>query len=564
MSKRGSKGYAILFCVFLLMLVGNLLYWGKRKEGFFGDELYSYHYVNQIEYPYITEDRGTVTWMNSWHPSDYFRDYLTIDKTEAFDIYGTYQSITRDVHPPVFYILLEMLCSVFSWIFPGAFSKWCGILINIFFLFLSVLVLYRLARELCGSKGFAFAVCILYGFSVGAVSTAVFLRMYAIFTFASVLFLYMNTLLWREMRPDRHERNAAAYMGLCFSVILGILNHYYFFVFAFFACAFIWICSLIMKKYRFAIKYALTMAIGILGSYFLWPDMKNDIFSGYRGEEAFDNFAGSMSWGAVKEFFTLIDAELFGGCGGIFIFVLLCILLYRFVSLRWRIGGRQDGEGGFFVTLEKREAVRKMELRFRYSDQIALQILFTVLFYILVISKIAPYREDRYIFNTFPMVSLLAVYAVKRLSADMPDSRRLRVGVFVMLAAFTAMGYLTPGVNYLYKGTEDKLETADLYSDLPVFYLNNGSTFRACGDSVYFSKAYAVYPLSPEAGTDDFAEALEQLKKEGDGEASRCLVYIDLDIPKTDGILNCVKQALHASEVRALFQTEYSAVYIAE
>lgn len=560
--QHGSVVYNILFCALLALLLANLCYWGKRKEGFFGDELYSYHYVNQIAYPYITEDREEITWMNSWHSSEYFKDYLTINEGEAFDIWGTYQSISKDVHPPLFYILLEVVCSAFSLIFPGAFSKWCGILINIVFMMLTVLVLYRMTGRICEKRSAALTVCLLYGFSVGAVSTAVFLRMYSMFTFACVVFTYINTVFWKEIWVNGKEQKAAPYIGLCISAIFGILCHYYFLVYAFGICIFIWVCALVMKRYHFAVKYALTMAAGILGAYLIWPDMKNDIFSGYRGEEAFGNFAGNMNWDHFREFLSLADAELFGSCGGVFLLVLLCAILYILISGRWRIGKRFAETGEFSVTFEKKERPKKTEFRVRYYDPVFLQISFAVLFYIFVISKIAPYREDRYIFNVFPMVFLLAIYAVNRLG-NVPGGRQLEKIVSWMLIVFMGVGYFTSGVNYLYKGTGKKLETADLYSDLPVFYVNNGSTFRACGDSVYFSKAYAVYPMSP-ASEVDFSDKLELLAYSEDTEMSRCLVYIDLNISGGDAILDQVRDSLGAGEVRQLYQTEYSAVYIVE
>lgn len=43
--KRLSKKSRILIGVILFFLFSaNLLYWGNRKEGFFCDELYSYHF----------------------------------------------------------------------------------------------------------------------------------------------------------------------------------------------------------------------------------------------------------------------------------------------------------------------------------------------------------------------------------------------------------------------------------------------------------------------------------------------------------------------------------------
>lgn len=550
----------VIFCVMLAALVVNLLYWGTRKEGFFGDELYSYHFVNQTEFPYITEDRGDETWMNSWHTSDYFKDYLTVSDEEAFDLAGTYQSIRRDVHPPLYYILLKISCSAFSLIFPSVFSKWCGILLNILFFILTVPVLFKLAKYITQSDTYAMATCFLYGFGIGAVSTVVFLRMYMVFTFFCVVFTYLHTLLWKRLWAEKSDSGTTVYAALCLTTIMGILSHYYFLIYAFFISAFIWVYAVIVKKYRFAWKYALAMAIGILGSYLIWPDMINDVFTGYRGEEAFENFAGSADWSSFKEFLSLANGELFSGCGGLFLIILALALICIMISIRWKVEKHMTQEGVIRILCERREQRKKAEFQITCADIIIIQIIFAVLCYIYLISKIAPYREDRYIFNIFPMVMLMTVYAAHKLLSRLPGGRTCGMAALFVMLAVMAFGYISPGVNYLYKGTQEKIDIANLYADLPALYINNGSTFRACGDSVYFSKALATYPTTAD-GINTLADALIQL--EGT-ETFRSLVYVDSTLPDQNAVAEQVRQALGVNEVRFLFRTEYSTAYIAE
>lgn len=561
MNKQYSKSRLILiFGVMLCAMTANLLYWGSRKEGFFGDELYSYHFVNQTNYPYITEDRGDDTWMNAWHTSNYFLDYLTADEEEAFDVAATYLSIRRDVHPPLYYLLLKISCSAFSLIFPAVFSKWCGIVLNILFYILTISVLYKLAQYLTKSSAYAFITCILYGFGIGAVSTVVFLRMYMMFTFFGVLFVYINALLWRRLWEEKPGSGIALYAALCLSTVMGILSHYYFVIYAFFISAFIWVCSVIIKRYRFAVKYALTMAVGLLDSYLIWPDMRNDIFQGYRGEEALENFAGSADWSSFKELFSIANAELFGGCGGLLLIIAALALIYIVISVRWNVDKHITQEGSVRIRCERKAKKQQTEFQISYADIVMIQIFLAVVCYIYLIAKIAPYREDRYIFNTFPMIILIVTYAAHKLLATLSADRASRIIVLFAMIAVMAVGYISPGVNYLYKGTKRNLTVADLYSDLPVMYITGGSTFRTCGDSIYLSKAPVTYPTKAD-GIGGLSDALGQL----DGmETSRCLVYIDLEITDLNTIVSQLKQELGVNEVRYLFDTEYSAVYIAE
>ena len=555
-----KKKTIMIFCVMLCALTVNLFYWGSRKEGFFGDELYSYHFVNQTDYPFITEDRGDEAWMDSWHTSDYFLDYLTTDGEEAFDISATYLSIRKDVHPPLYYLMLKVFCSVFSLILPSVFSKWCGILLNIVFFIFTVTVLFQLAEYLTKSNAFAIITCILYGFGIGAVSTVVFIRMYMMFTFFSVLFTYINALLWKRLWEEKSDSGTAVYAALCLTTIIGFLSHYYFVIYAFFISAFIWVCSFIVKKYRFAVKYALTMAIGILGSYLIWPDMRNDIFTGYRGEEAFENFVGSTDLSSFKELLSVANAELFSGCGGLLLIVFALALIFVVISIWWNVEKNITREGDIRIVCERKEKRKKAEFQISYADIVILQILLAVMCYIYLISKIAPYMEDRYIFNTFPMVMLLVAYAARKLLSAISADRVSGIIVVSAMLAVMAIGYISPGVNYLYKGTRQNLNTADLYSDLPAFYISSGSTFRTCGDSVYLSKASVTYPTRADR-IDSLSDALEQI---GQTESARCLIYIDLEISDADAVAAQVRQELGVGEVHYLFDTQYSAAYIAE
>ena len=66
MNEIYSRKYKIILRgILLLALVANLFYWGSRKEGYFCDEVYSYHYTNRVDAPYITVDGEEETWQET-------------------------------------------------------------------------------------------------------------------------------------------------------------------------------------------------------------------------------------------------------------------------------------------------------------------------------------------------------------------------------------------------------------------------------------------------------------------------------------------------------------------
>lgn len=563
MIKQMQKRKIVIFGIIMLILVANMCYWGGRKEGYYCDELYSYHFVCQVEYPSVNGTREGKNWLNSWYTPEYFMDYLTITEEEAFDISGTWKSIQQDVHPPIFYLLLEFLCSAGSLILPGVFTKWFGIILNIGFLVLTIIVLFALARRMLGSARWAMAICLLYGMSVGAVSTVVFIRMYMIFTFTCLLFTYINFLLWEGLWKDRKKFGTGVWISLIFTTIIGVLNHYYFLVYAFFVCVLIWGLALFYKRFGFAVKYALFMASGILASFLIWPEMIHDIFQDYRGAEAFANLTDNGNYSeALEEYLSLINAELFGGFAAVLLlFVILGIVLWIF-ELRWHIEKR-TGLNGMVYVLNRKE--RKNQLKFQISiqDMFFAQVIVSVLLYVLLVAKIAPYRLDRYVFNVYPVICLTAVYAAKRIFSEL-NSRRFWTGlIWSMMGVLVLIGYIKPGVNYLFKGTQDELDMANDYSMRPAFYITEANNrYRVCGDSLYLSKAQFVYPTKEE-GIDNFPEALEDLKNSGltDEEFSQFLIYIDLNFSDIESVLSRVKEELGVKESQKLFDTEYSVVY---
>ncbi|MCM1173951.1 MAG: glycosyltransferase family 39 protein [Blautia sp.] len=561
MKKLCGKHYRFIAgAVLLILLFMNLFYWGSQKEGFFCDELYSYHFTNQVKYPYIIEEYGEKTWMRDWHPSEFFQDYLTLTEEERFDLPGVWRVAGTDVHPPLYYLFLEMSSSVFATIFPGIFTKWSGILVNMVFFLLTMFFLWKLARELTGSDFWSALVCALYGFSAGAVSMVVFIRMYVQFTCFAVLFTWLNTLFWKALWKNGEKENRWLYPILAIASMAGALTQYYFLIYAFMICIVIWGYALLKQKYSFVVKYACSMAASLVGSYLIWPDILEDILSGLRGEEALVNLKDETR-GILENFselWNIMNGELFGK--GIYLLLAFAaaLLFCRVLSIWWRPEKDIAEDGSIHIRFQRRNPQKKLEFRLVLQDVILVQIFIAVMVYLVCLAKIAPYLEDRYISCVFPMIVLLVAALLRKLVSGMPED--IAKTAAAALIACTLASYLLPGVNYLYPGTEKKLETAGMYSDLPAFYITYGTSYRACGDSVYFALAKCTYPLYG----NELRSIPEALARLDEGEITRCLFYVDLLYEDRDPIVQEIDSLFPKSGIRWLFDTEHSAVYIVE
>lgn len=531
-----------LFAVMLILLIANLLFWSSKKEGFHGDELYSYQFVSVVEYPSINADRIDAEYLNTWHDAEYYSDYLQISEEEAFDLSGTWEGILEDVHPPVFYIFLEFMCSLIS---VGSFTKWSGLLLNLIFYVLTIGILYLLAKKVVNSEWWALAVCVLYGLSVGAVNTAIFIRMYMMLTFATVFICFIHVKLWDylfQKDSDYHLR-WKWYVLLFVITVFGILTQYYFLIFAFFLCAFFWICIFAYQKYRFALEYALTMGLGVVVSILIWPDIFNDLFSGRRGVEAYANLVDSDLFDGLKGFIRVINEELFSGVwkvvlGSGYIKEILIVLILL---------------AGVYV-IKNRNGIKGIKV----VDNrwlVVTHVLASLGTCLLMIAKVSPYQTDRYIFNLFPLIVLVYMFLTKKIMERLVKLKITESIVVAALVFMVLLGYKTIGVDYLFVGVDNNLTLMNEYSDAFAILVTDENRRYASGtNSIYFEKLRATYPTDKD-GVCNLPIALEDYEKD------KYLLFVDKWLADMDGVVEQVMDITKAQSKKYLFTTETCDVY---
>ena len=171
--KKVFQGAMLLLLLILQLTV--LLYYADRKAGFHEDEFYSYYSTNKTAGLFV-EDR-------TWQERDNFRNDFVVLENERFRYNIVKQMQSWDVHPPFYYYLLHTVCSLF----PGIFSKWLGIAVNIAAFIPCFFLLFSIVRNVMEDKddtegkratGFAFMICLFWGFSGAVISGAMFIRMY--------------------------------------------------------------------------------------------------------------------------------------------------------------------------------------------------------------------------------------------------------------------------------------------------------------------------------------------------------------------------------------------------
>ena len=223
MNNKSHKYVALVLTFILIMSV--CIFWCAEKSGMFIDEIYTYGLSNSSYAPFIQNVKDGDMIDKQFKRAEFF-NYLTVTSDEnKFDFASVYYNQTKDVHPPLYYWLINIASSLF----PNMFSKWIGLGLNLLLYFMTLVVLYNLCNKLFKSKLISIMCLLMYGLSTVGISTVLMIRMYILSTLLTVLLAYVIVELF--------DKNTKILFGFASLIIfLGMLTHYYFVFYAFFAC----------------------------------------------------------------------------------------------------------------------------------------------------------------------------------------------------------------------------------------------------------------------------------------------------------------------------------------
>lgn len=418
-------------------------YYGDMKEGYFVDELWSYGLANSAEYPHVY---STPDWDQKWQYPEYFTDYIEVERNEQFNYRTVIYNQTQDNHPPFFYLILHTICSFF----PGTFSKWYGIIPNMVYYAVTGVFLYLLSQKLSKDHNVAFVITLAWACSVGAVSCVVYIRMYMLMTMWLSILLYLYAKIWETCSLDFHT-----YAWIALVTFLGYMTHYYFYIAVFLAGGtFVLLLLCDCNRWKLLRKFVVSNVLSLVAVFLSFPISFEKIFGldTDRGVQAYDALRGHENFGGkLRAYIAILGQQVFGNYLMEFVvllfFVLICCLIWKKESLGW---------------------VKKRQTLFLIVP-VAMSV-----GYMALVSMIAPYQVDRYVFCIYPFI-LMVVFIwlgnlIKTLQIFSP------VTYMAILLAITGgmliQEYRVAGVNYLYPGEKQNLETAASYGKLDCVYIS--------------------------------------------------------------------------------------------
>ena len=371
-------------------------YFCMEKQGYHYDEYYSY-YSSNVTYGLAPTDR-------EWKDGGEIRSEFMVLPDEGFN-YGMVRLMqTYDVHPPLYYFFLHTVCSFF----PGIFSKWFGLGLNLQFFCIAYWLFARISYEIFRqNKGMTALACLLFGFQPGIMSGITFIRMYMLLLVWCLALTCWHIPFWKgnlSLRPGR-------IIGLILLVTAGFLTHYYFAVFLFFLAAFTCLFHWLMnKRLKESVVYGSCVCAGMVLAVALYPASLSHIFRGYRGTEATGAFFDLSNTLLRLDFFTrLMNDSVFGGA-----FWLLMLLLVVAAGLLLLKGVKRKEAGEIFKRMKQKEAGKAS----KEVNPVAYGCLLTVtLGYFFVVAKTALLNAEeanRYelpVYGFWLLLVLGAVYA---------------------------------------------------------------------------------------------------------------------------------------------------------
>ncbi len=488
--KAGRLWLAALF-ILLCLQVLLLIYFGSRKAGFHEDEYYSFYSTNRTAGLYEPD--------REWVERDVFRKEFVVLPGEGFR-YGLVSMVQSwDVHPPLFYFILHTACSFF----PGVFSKWLGIGVNMIAFCINFVLLSWLAFMVTGKdRKLTFAVAAVYGWNGVIISGVMFIRMYEWLT---VFVLLCACLHVRAMvEKDRSMRKFL--LPLMAVNFCGFLTQYYYILFLFFMASGFCLWELLWrKKWINCMKYGMACGFSLLLAIISYPASLSHIFRGYRGTGAASEFLNAGNTGERLRFFAgLMNEYLFEGCLGLWL--LLIAVMAAMIKIRERRMGRKENRPGLHTG-----AAPYFLLLFACSG------------YFFTVSKTALLlyeTSNRYQLPVYGIVLLLVMAALYGLwsraaSLFLPDEggkkeKYRKMGMVILSAAFLLgdiHGLFTGKVIFLYEEDRGYMEYAMENADTPVVVLYNDATpyhvWWRSQELMQYERVYFASQGNPERITDD-------------------------------------------------------------
>lgn len=459
--KQEMKKSTVIIALIIIILIQLIvrIYVGNQKEYFHIDEAYSYSLMNYDKIQ-ITENED---FYNNWHTKDYYIDYLAVNDDEVTDLKPVYENQKNDVHPPLYYLLLR-IAATFT---INEFTKWTGLILNMIIFVFSSIFIYLIGTRIFKDKKMALLACLITGLTVGALETTSYIRMYELANLFILIITYLHMKLYSKR--DLEIRDLLA-IGV--TALLGSLTHYYIIIYM--AVLFIiFVAKYIKEKqYKNLAKYVITFAIAAVLSLAIFPYSLKHMFGGYRGQGAASNLMNMDTFFQdIGQYLNILNKGIVNNLA-----IILIIIYIIFNQKRKK---------------NNKNVVEKID-----NEEMNLIFIPTVIYFILV-AKMSPYKEIRYIMPIISVATLYVIYIFNQLFKETLTDKKAKIAtvalftIMIISPVFTGikLDFTYTKMNHLADKMEEK-------SDVPALYIFDETNIRFLDDIYMFTKIDESYIMS--------------------------------------------------------------------
>ncbi len=403
-----------------------------------------------------------------WISGKMFRDYVRCESYDDYNLISVYFNVKDDNHPPLHFMLLHIMTSVFK----GEISVWHGAVINLAAIAGTLWLLGLIGDMVFKNRKSSVALMVLYGFSMGAVASAIWIRMYALLTLWTVWGLYLHIRKYTCRSQDSFLRinpknGKVKWLGSISIFVVTVLSFWTQYFGLFFILPLALVTVILLAKERRIPEvwaYIRTMVTAAVVGIGVFPFAIGDVLFSDRGTEALSQWKNGFSEYAerIKVFGSILAENVAADTLAFFIAVIVPVgfILYKYV--RKRMNESCFGEAIWMTFIP-------------------------TLVYFLLAAKMSPYFIDRYIMAIFPVTALLVmwlwdVYCYIWVSSENRGQflgRTAEMGCVLLAIVLSCMQLVQMGGEhtYLYPGYEAQVQVAKDYSRYPAVCLYDGYNF---------------------------------------------------------------------------------------
>ena len=572
-----KKLTVILFIVIVLLQIAVRVFVGYRKEYFHMDEAYSYGLMNYNK----IEITNNSDFYDTWHSKDYYKDYFEIGNDEVSNFKPVYENQKNDVHPPLFYLLLR-IASLFT---VGNFSKWSGLILNMIIYAFSSVFIFLIAKKLFKNNKKALLTLLFAGLCLGALDMSAYIRMYEL----ANLFVLISTYIHMNLY-EKKELEFKDLITVLIVTILSSLTHYYTLIYIGVLFIIFVMKYIKNKKYKNLIKYIATFVIAAGISLAIFPYSLNHIFNGYRGVGATGSF---IDFKALKKdiiiYLEILGKNLFGkkeiaiSIISLLIILTICsIIRQKSKNYKNNINIQNCKNKNILIVeqnTDEKDAVKKDENNGQVNkvnanintktntvnfsvkvNKLIKLVLFPMIVYFVLVAKITPYKELRYMMPIISVTMIFIIYitnfVLEKVAENCSHDSHTNINhkkrnsiipstvssiALVLIFTFTTISPIFTGkhLDFTFKRMNNVAERVEKISDVPALYVFNENNNRFLDDIYLFTKIDNSYIMRLKNANE------ENIKKVFDGkDIENGILLICNEGYDREAIIKEVKEAL--------------------